>query len=46
MKTPVRTVRIPDDLWTSLRDKAAEDGLDASGAIRLLIDQYVNPSED
>ena len=49
MKTPVRTVRIPDPSWSKLRDRAHSIGSDASAVIRDLVDQWLidtDPDKD
>lgn len=49
VKTPIRTVRIPDPLWNGLRDESRAIGSDASAIIRDLVagwleDQNVQPN--
>lgn len=39
--TPQRTVRIADDLWRRVQDRAREEGTDASELIRRLLGEYV-----
>lgn len=39
--TPLRAVRIPDELWTALQEKAAEKDTDASTVIRELIARWI-----
>lgn len=41
MATPLRAIRIPDELWEALQDKAAEKDTDASTVIRELIAKWV-----
>ena len=40
--TPLRAIRIPDELWERLREKAREDDSDASETIRRLIAEYLD----
>lgn len=41
MVDPVRTVRIPDDLWDAAKAKAKSEGLDVSMLIRKCLRRYV-----
>lgn len=38
--TPQRTIRMPDDLWQAVQDRARAEGTDASGLIRRLLTDY------
>lgn len=39
-KTPIRGVRIPDDLWERAKKRADENGETLSHAIRKFLDRY------
>jgi hypothetical protein len=39
--TPQRTIRMTDDLWQAVQDRARAEGTDASGLIRRLLAAYV-----
>ena len=39
-KTPIRAIRIADDLWHAALDRAAKEGEESDG-IRRALDQYV-----
>lgn len=39
--TPIRAIRIPDELWKPLMEKARERGMDSSAVIRQLIRQWL-----
>lgn len=41
MKTPVRTIRIPDKLWNAVRKKAAKRDENASAVIVRLLHEWV-----
>lgn len=40
-KTPVRTFRIPDDLWNAAQAKAADRGETVSDVVRKALERYV-----
>jgi len=40
-KTPLRSVRVEDTLWQSVRDKAAGAGTTVSDVIRAALERYV-----
>ena len=40
-KTPVRGVRVPDELWEAAKAKAVERGEDLSTVIRAALERYV-----
>jgi hypothetical protein len=40
-KTPIRGVRIPDDLWRSAQDKAAAEGTTVSEVVRDCLARWV-----
>ena len=42
-KTPQRTIRLSDDLWQAIQNRARTEGTDASGLIRRLLTEYVAP---
>ena len=41
-KTPLRNVRVPDDLWDAAMSKALERGESLSEVIRRALEHYVN----
>jgi predicted DNA binding CopG/RHH family protein len=41
MPTPLRNVRVPDELWDAFKAKTASEGTDASAKVRELITQYL-----
>jgi predicted HicB family RNase H-like nuclease len=41
-KTPLRNVRVNDDLWRDAQAKAADDGVSVSEVIRRALEHYVN----
>lgn len=41
MVTPLRAIRIPDELWVALQEQARQEGTDASTIIRELIAERV-----
>jgi len=40
-KTPTRTIRVSDDLWTSVKDKAQIDGRTVTDVIVSALKEYV-----
>ena len=40
-KTPLRNVRVPDDLWVAAMSKALERGESLSEVIRRALEKYV-----
>ena len=40
--TPLRNVRVADDLWHAAQAKAAEQGVNVSEVIRRALEHYVN----
>jgi predicted DNA binding CopG/RHH family protein len=40
-KTPLRNVRISDELWNAAKQKAAEEGRTVSDVVRELLQRYV-----
>jgi hypothetical protein len=44
--TPVRTVRIPDDLWTALRARADERGETVTDVVRRALRRYLREYDD
>ena len=40
-KTPLRSVRIPDDLWQAAQTRAAERGESVSDVIRRALERYI-----
>ena len=41
MATPLRNFRLEEETWQQLKDRAKEEGTDASALIRKLIIQYL-----
>ncbi len=41
MATPVRGVRVPDDLWLAAQEKAERDGTSVSAVIVAALGRYV-----
>lgn len=41
MATPLRAIRINDELWEALKEKAESEGKDASAVIRQLVTEYL-----
>jgi hypothetical protein len=39
--TPIRAVRVPDDLWTAAQEKAERDGTSVSAVIVAALGRYV-----
>lgn len=39
--TPIRGVRVPDELWQAAQAKARERGEDVSAVIRAALERYV-----
>lgn len=42
MATPLRNIRVDDDLWEAFKTRTREDGGDASTKIRELMTDYLN----
>jgi len=40
-KTPTRTIRVPDDLWTAVQKKAASEGVTVTSVIIKALEKYV-----
>lgn len=40
--TPLRNVRVADDLWRAAQSQAAKDGVNVSEVIRRALEHYVN----
>ena len=40
--TPLRNVRVADDLWQAAQAQAARDGVNVSEVIRRALEHYVN----
>jgi len=45
-KTPTRTIRVSDELWSSVKDKAAEDGRTVTDVIISALKVYVETPVD
>lgn len=41
--TPIRTVRVPDDVWQAAQDRAAEKGESVSAVIVRALKRYGKP---
>ena len=41
--TPIRTVRVPDDVWQAAQDRAAEKGESVSAVIVRALRRYGKP---
>lgn len=41
MATPLRNVRVPDDLWNAAKEAAESQGVDLSEVIRAALRRYV-----
>lgn len=39
--TPLRAIRVPDELWAKVQKKAAQEGTSASEVIRKLLTEWV-----
>ena len=42
MPTPLRNVRVPDEMWEAFKRRVEADGTDASAKIRETITDYLN----
>lgn len=42
-KTPLRAIRIPENIWLAAKLKADADGVTVSEIIRLALTNYANP---
>lgn len=40
--TPVRTIRVPDDLWNAAKNKAASEGNKLGDVLRAMLEDYVS----
>jgi hypothetical protein len=45
MPTPLRNVRVPDDLWAAALARASSEGRTLSDVVRRLLEQYVGEPE-
>lgn len=41
-KTPTRTIRVSDELWTAVQKKAAADGITVTSIILQALNEYVS----
>lgn len=41
MATPLRTIRVPDDLWHAVQAKAKEEGETATGVILKQLEEWL-----
>jgi len=41
MPTPMRAMRIPDDLWNAVREKAERDGTNVTAVVVAALSRYV-----
>lgn len=42
-KTPTRTIRVPDDLWTAVQKKAALEKVTVTSIIIKALEDYLTP---
>lgn len=40
-KTPLRSIRIADELWQAVHDKAQREGVTVSDVIRCALERYI-----
>jgi predicted DNA binding CopG/RHH family protein len=40
-KTPTRTIRVSDELWTAVQKKAAQDGITVTSIILEALNEYI-----
>ena len=45
MPTPLRAIRVPDELWQALQTQAKQEGRGASEIIRELIHEYLKNTD-
>lgn len=45
MATPLRNIRVPDELWEAALAKATDQGTSLSDVIRTLLEDYVEVAE-
>ena len=45
-KTPTRTVRVSDELWTAAQAQAAEQGITVTSVIIEALEKFIYPSLD
>ena len=45
-KTPTRTIRVSDDLWTTVQRKAAQEGITVTSIILSALKDYVEEELD
>lgn len=43
-KTPLRNIRVSDELWNAVKQKAAAEGRTISDVVRELLEKYVAKS--
>lgn len=41
-KTPTRTIRVPDDLWKAVQNKAASEGVTVTSVIIEALEAYLD----
>lgn len=41
-KTPTRTIRVSDELWTAVQKKAADEGITVTSIILDALNEYVS----
>ena len=41
-KTPTRTIRVSDDLWTAVQKKAADEGVTVTSIIIEALEAYID----
>lgn len=42
-KTPTRTIRVSDDLWMAVQNKAAREGITVTSVIIRALEAYIRP---
>lgn len=45
-RTPIRGVRVPDDLWAAAQEKAKERGESVSDVVRRALERYVKTKRE
>lgn len=45
-RTPLRNIRIPDELWEAAQRQAEREGISVSEAVRRCLEVWVSSAED
>ena len=45
-KTPIRTLRVTDELWTAVQAKAAEQGITVTSVIIAALEKFIDEELD